>query len=208
MRNSAQDWPLTTIFGTGSPFPAELPVPALSPEQKLKALLGTMGKLAGFFVSVFAVGLLLVSAYVALRVSEQLRSWPRANAEVVGSGIYEKEVRHVGEHGGPTRSTDYGYQWMVSFAIGSRTYQTPIDIGYQKGDRADMLEWLGRYPDGTHITVAYDPTNPAHARLAEDFRSSYAPVLSTLGFCAWLLGGGIAMILISRRLQAPQPSCG
>jgi hypothetical protein len=90
----------------------------------------------------------------------------------------------------------------VSFAIGSRTYQAPVDIGYQKGDRADMLEWLERYPNGTHITIAYDPANPAHARLAQDFRSSYAPVFPTLRFCAGLLGAGIAMILIARRLQA------
>lgn len=92
MRTTAQDWPLTTIFGSGSPFPAEPPAPALSPEQKIQPLLGALCKLAGFFATVFALGLLLVSAYVALRVSEQLGSWPRTHAEVLSSEVYEKAL--------------------------------------------------------------------------------------------------------------------
>jgi hypothetical protein len=207
-RNTAQDWPLTTIFGAGSPFPAEPPTQSLSSEQKIQVLLGTLCKLAGFFSVVCAVGLLLLSGYLARRIYEQLGSWPHAHAQVLSSEIYEKELKTSAANGIPTRSTVYGYRWIVSFVVGSHTYQAPVDIGYQKGDRADMREWLVRYPDGTQITIAYEPANPTHTRLAEDFRSSYAPVVATLRLCAWFLGGGILTILIARHLQALQPSTG
>jgi hypothetical protein len=207
-RNQAQDWPLTTIFGTESPFPAEPPAPPLSADQRIQAVVGALCKLAGFFALVCAVGLLLLSGYLALGIPEQLGSWPRAHAQVLSSEIYEKELKPSAADGIPTRSTVYGYRWIVSFAVGSRAYQAPVDIGYQKGDRADMLEGLVRYPDGTQITIAYDPANPTHTRLAEDFRSSYAPVVATLRLCAWFLGGGILTILIARPLQALRPSTG
>jgi Protein of unknown function (DUF3592) len=207
-RNQAQDGPLTTIFRTECTFPAEPPAAPLSTDQSIQAVVGALCKLAGFFALVCAVGLLLLSGYLALRVHEQLGSWPRAHAQVLSSEIYEKELRTSSADGIPARSTVYGYRWIVSFEVGSRAYQAPIDIGYQQGNRGDMREWLLRYPDGTQITIAYDPANPAHTRLAEDFRSAYAPVVATLRLCAWFLGGGILTIFISRRLQVPQPSAG
>jgi hypothetical protein len=201
-RNTAQDWPLTTLFGTESPFPAEPPAAPWSSKQKIQALLAALCKLAGFFSVVCALGLLLLSGYLALRIYEQLDSWPRAHAQVLSSEIYEKELRTSAADGIPTRSTVYGCRWHVSFVVGERTYESPVDIGYQKGNRLDMLDWLTRYPDGTHLNIAYDPANPGHARLAEGFLSSYAPVLLTLKFCGESLAAGIALTFIARRLQA------
>jgi hypothetical protein len=149
--------------------PAPAPLPPLSTDEKLKALLGLLTTLGGYGMTAVATLLALLSAWVACNQYFLLSSWDRTEAEIVSGEVYTDVLRN--DTGAPTRpSPTFGFRCTVRFQANGRLYESQADIGYQKSAKTDMIDWYLRFPSGSHTTVAYDPANPAGSDWQKTFR--------------------------------------
>lgn len=189
-----------TQLGIERRTPPPLPLPApLSPHEKLKALLSAFATLAGYGLTFVALLLAGLSGWVGCDQYFLLRSWSRANAEIVNSELYSQVLR-VGSRN-PNPKPIFGFRCTVRFQANGRLYESRADIGYQKSARDEMINWYLRFPAGGNTTIAYDPANPNRVKLAEDFQTAYAGALTTLGYAGWLSLFGFPLVLVSRKLR-------
>lgn len=70
--------------------PPSLPLPQLTSDEKLKALLGAFATMAGYGMTVVAILLLVLSVWFACSQYFLLSSWSRADAEIVNSELYSQ----------------------------------------------------------------------------------------------------------------------
>jgi Protein of unknown function (DUF3592) len=195
---------LITLSGEGRPAFAPDPDPdPLTPNQKTRATISTLARMLAFGCALFTVILLTLSAWITYRLHDILTSWPHVQAQVLSSEIYSQSVTIGGPNGSITRSTVYGFRCNVSYSVAARNYQSQVDIGYQNGDRSEMVSWFGRIPRGDRIEIAYSPKDPTHIRFAGDIATAYAPGLLLLRYIAWLAAIGALMFLLSQRLRLP-----
>jgi hypothetical protein len=192
---------IVTLSGEGRPTSSPCPDP-LPPQQKTRAAVSGFLKLAGYLGGVFAVALLLLSAYIGYRVYDLLSAWPHVEAEIASCEVYPQNVSVNTSRSHP-HSTVYGFRCAVSYTAASQTYQSQADIGYQKSDPLDMTRWSTRYYHGVRVPIAYKPGDPTHIRFAGDFTTAYAAALVTFPFAAGLFVACVLMIVVSRKLEPP-----
>jgi Protein of unknown function (DUF3592) len=181
--------------------PPPLPLPApLSTDEKLKALVGAFATMAGYGLTFVALLLAGLSGWVGCDQYLLLRSWSRADAEIVNSELYSQVLR-VGPRTQSPPKPIFGFRCTVRFQANGRLYESQADIGYEKSAKSEMIDWYLRFPSGSHTTIAYDPANPNRVKLAENFETAYAGALTTLGYAGWLFLFGFPLVLVSRRLR-------
>lgn len=181
--------------------PAPEPLRQLSNDEQLKALISLFATLGGYGLTFVAILLGLLSVWVGCDQYFLLRSWGRADAEIVNSELYS-QVLHINAQ--TRRSPIFGFRCTVRFQANGRFYESQADVGYQKSARDEMNDWYLRFPAGSHTTIAYDPANPKRVKLAEDTWTSYAGPLVPLQYAGWLLLFGLPLLLISRRRRRQQ----
>ncbi len=145
-----------------------------------------------WFVAV-PIALLVVAAGLAWFVRSQLaairqaRSWPTANATILGSSISSQQIGE-GEMYEP--KVRYAYE-----VAGQRYESERIRFGRfwesQNGARA-ILE---RFPVGSSVPVYYDPADPAIATLETTAASKFR--LYSLSFAVLALAG-MAVFMVYR----------
>ena len=180
--------------------PPSLPLPQLTSDEKLKALLGAFATMAGYGMTVVAILLLVLSVWFACGQYFLLSSWSRADAEVLNGVVYS-DFTHYESRAQTRIRPVYGFRCTVRFHANGRLYESQADIGYKKSAKDEMIDWYLRFPAGGHTAIAYDPANPSRVKLVEDFRTSYAGALTILGYAGWLLLFGLPMVLVSRELR-------
>ena len=183
--------------------PAPPPPPPLSTDEQLKALLSLLTTLGGYGMVFCASVLAVLGIWVACNQYSLLNSWRRTDAEIVNSAVYS-ELLQSNTRSQTRPSPIFGFHCTVRFQANGRPYESQADIGYKKSARSEMLDWYQRFSSGSHTTIAYDPGNPSRVKLAEDFQTSYAAPLATLGYAGWLLLFGLPMVWISRKLRRQQ----
>ncbi|HEV3206057.1 MAG TPA: DUF3592 domain-containing protein [Terriglobales bacterium] len=179
------------------------PPPPLSTDVQLKALVSLLTALGGDGMVFCATALAVLSTWVACNQYSLLSSWRRTDAEIVTSAVYS-EFLQSNTRSQTRPSPIFGFHCTVRFQANGRPYESQADIGYKKSARSEMIDWYQRFSSGRHTTIAYDPGNPSRVKLAEDFQTSYAAPLATLGYAGWLLLFGLPMVLISGKLRRQQ----
>jgi hypothetical protein len=154
--------------------------------------------MAGYGMVFCATALAVLGTWVACN-----QYWRRTDAEIVNSAVYS-EFLQSNTRSQSRPSPIFGFHCTVRFQSNGRPYESQADIGYKKSARSEMIDWYQRFSSGSHTTIAYDPGNPSRVKLAEDFQTSYAAPLATLGYAGWLLLFGLPMVLISGKLRRQQ----
>ena len=180
--------------------PPPPPLPQLTSDEKLKALLGAFATMAGYGMAVVAILLLVLSVWFACSQYFLLGSWVRTDAEILNGVVYSEVIRNHTSAQTQFRPV-YGFRCTVRFQANGRFYESQADIGYMKSAEDEMIDWYLRFPAGGNTKIAYDPANPSRVKLVEDLRTSYAGALTILGYAGWLLLFGLPMVLVSRRLR-------
>ena len=93
--------------------PAPAPLPPLSTDEKLEALLGLLTTLGGYGIAAVATLLALLSAWVACNQYFLLSSWGRTGAEIVSGEVYTDGLRN--NTGTQTRPSPF-LDFVVRFA--------------------------------------------------------------------------------------------
>jgi hypothetical protein len=192
-----------TQLGIERRTPPPLPLPApLSTDEKLKALVGAFATMAGYGLTFVAFLLLLLGAWFACSQYSLLRSWGRADAEVISGEVYSDFTRDT--NGQAQSKPVYGFRCTVRFQANGRLFESQADIGYKNSAKSEMIDWYLRFPSGSHTTIAYDPANPNGVKLAEDSQTAYAGALTILRNAAWRMLFGLPLVLISRAFRKQQ----
>src|SRR5271157_4044576 len=83
-----------TQLGIERRTPPPLPLPELSTDEKLKAVLSLFATLGGYGLTFVAILLAVFGIWVGGDQYFLLRSWSRADAEIVNSELYS-QVLHI-----------------------------------------------------------------------------------------------------------------
>jgi hypothetical protein len=156
-------------------------------------------------VLLIAAGLLLLAGYLGWRVKQELDSWVHTQATVVSSEVYSREARFYAGSKPSTQSTVYGFRCMTEFVIGGVPHFAQLDLGYQTGSEAGMRHWRNRYPAGSQIEIAYDPSNPERGRFAGEIGAAYATALLAARWGLWAVALSLGLLTISRKIKRPGP---
>jgi hypothetical protein len=144
--------------------------------------------------------LVLLSLWVGYDQYSLLSAWGRTEAEIENGEVYSDVLRN--DTGTQTRpSPVFRFRCVVRFQASGRVYESQADIGYKKSVKTEMIDWYLRFPAGGRTAIAYDPANPDRVKLVEDFWTSYAALLASLRYAAWLFLFGLPLVLISRALR-------
>lgn len=188
------------------------PVPAspdpLTPSQKSQAAFSAVLKLIALGCAFFTVILLLLSAWFILGLHHTLATRPHATARVLSTQIYSRDLRISGNRGVASTSTIYGFRCTVVYQVAFIDHQAQADIGYQKGNEAEIQRWSDRIRAGDQIEIVYSPSDPSRVRFAGDFTIAYAPALLLLRWIAWLAAFGTVAAVLSKKLRPPPPPDG
>ena len=142
--------------------PAPAPLPPLSTDEKLEALLGLLTTLGGYGITAVATLLALLSAWVACNQYFLLSSWGRTGAEIVSGEVYTDGLRN--NTGTQTRpSPILGFRCTVRFQANGRLYESQADIGYKESAKSEMIDWYLRFPAGGSTAIAYARRIPARS---------------------------------------------
>lgn len=119
---------------------------------------------AVFFFGLGAVMLLAIQVSYS-RDAKQAVAWPAASGRIVSSRVES----HMESVGGRQGNRVRFYQAVVEYAytVGSREYHsTRLSFGpKEETAQAPAEAKAARYPEGSAVTVHYDPENPASAVL-------------------------------------------
>lgn len=105
---------------------------------------------------VFAIILLAFSVPSFLEQNRVLRTWPRAEAEVVRNRI----VEHTTES-----ETLYAGELLLVFSADGRPVTGAYFFPHESTSRERKQKQVAKYPAGSRQTVAYNPAEPADVRL-------------------------------------------
>jgi hypothetical protein len=126
------------------------------------------------------------------------------DAEVIASEMYSKNVwsvdrRSFGLNG--HWSKVYGFRCSLAFSAKGQQIFSQSDAGIATSFANELKEWPSRLPPGSHVLVAYDPSDPTHVRIAGNPEIAYGQAL--LGFRRerWLLLAGTLLISITWRAR-------
>ena len=115
----------------------------------------------------FAAAGLISSLVVISDLAETraARNWPSSPGTVLSSRV--EGHRELVARGGGQTTTVWSPVVEYSFKVGQRTYHgSRIAFGPEVAAGRGLAEAIvARYPEGSAITVHYDPSNPAHATL-------------------------------------------
>src|SRR5579863_9953087 len=176
--------------------------PSTPAKQAPPATISGLLQRLSLFAGMFSVALTLLSAYGLYQIRAALGTWTKVQAEVISSEIYSRQVHFTNSHQAGQLSTVYGFRAGVAYSAGQHSYRSQADIGYQKGNRGDMLRWSNRYHPGNRILIAYDPSDPNHVRFADDIAAAYALPLGMIKLATFFLAACIALLMTSRKMQS------
>lgn len=136
------------------------------------------------------VGLgLFALAIVQQRKANATKAWPTANGVVLSSRL-ESHYSHDSDGGSSiTYSPEVEYSYTVD---GVMHIAHQLAVGKANYDHFVASRKLAPYPQGTEVTVHYDPTNPNNAVL--ETKSAGGVILLTIGFI--FTGLGMAVLLV------------
>lgn len=141
-------------------------------------------------------GVRLLSRYRTLQL------WSRTQAQILSSEIYSRRYWSNGHRGGtPGWYTDYGFRCTVQYSASGQQYNSVADLGVKTGFRTSLDQWPSRFPPGTQVLVAYNPSDPTSVILAGDFRTAYAPAFLGFRLVGIFLSAGVLLFAISKTLQ-------
>lgn len=106
-----------------------------------------------------------------LRQREVLRSWPRTEGTVLASDV----VAVTGKH------STYTARFLVQYRLGDAVFSTTVNPGYGDRFRSRAQSWIDRFPEGSTVSLAYNPLNPAQVRLNPGYNRYFfaAPLFIT-----------------------------
>lgn len=144
---------------------------------------------APFVALVGALGLFtFVIALAVQREAWATRDWQTAPGRIIGSEAEEYRA-WVSDSSNPRLRTFYRPTIVYLFSVNGRDYiGDRITFGGQAGWSASIFfrYRLARYPEGSQVTVYYNPANPSEA------------VLERRAFGLWLLvGAGAALLALA-----------
>lgn len=126
-----------------------------------------------------------------LRQRDVLKNWVVTDATVQDSEV----VSIPGKRG-----TEYDAHIVVVYRIGDSIRTTMVTSGYRSSRRGHAQAWVERYPAGSRVRIAYNPTEQTQVRLDPGYNSYFfaVPLLVAevgLGFA----GVGLIFLVIARR---------
>jgi hypothetical protein len=182
--------------------PTPPPLENVATEQKPQATISAGLRVFGYLFGVISAFLVLLSLVGFYSVYLVMKTWPQADAEILSSQIYSKQIDYNSDHG-PHTSTVYGLRCNLRYAAASQAYNSQADLGYQNSSRNTMLEWQKRLPRGNHVPIVYDPSDPSRVHFAGDFSIAYAAPLRFFRIFVIALVICILLNLLGRSLQPP-----
>jgi hypothetical protein len=174
------------------PQPALVKSP-MSQAQKIGALLRLFGWAAVFFAS----ALLLLGGLGGFSQLWVLNSWTKTEGQVVNAEVYS-DTDHVSN----PPVTLYGVRCVVSFIAQGQSRVASLDFGNLSSKPAEADQWSQRFPQGSRISIVFDPADPSRLRSAGDYPASYLGPIRALELAGWLLLLGVPAVLASKRLLA------
>lgn len=117
-------------------------------------------------VVAFGIGALLcMMAYAQWRMSRTAAGWPTVAGTIVRSEVESYEERVGGANG--TLTTFYRPVLEYAYAVGGQEYRSAqIRLNVALSGAKTFAEGvIGKYPQGTAVSVRYDPDNPSSAVL-------------------------------------------
>jgi Protein of unknown function (DUF3592) len=141
------------------------------------------GLVTKLIFGLIGVGIIVGSIYWARRQYAALKTWPRADAEVISSQVAERN----GEHG----STEYWARVKLSYTVGGKEYSKIAGTGSSSSSLSTIREQVDKMHPGTHLQVPYNPADPYDIALGAGWN------FSTFGLPLVGVLTGLALVLIS-----------
>ena len=107
-----------------------------------------------------------LTAYGTVRMwrkNAQTGNWPTVTGVIVSSELESQTNRHQRK---PIRT--YGAAIRYAYEVEGKSYDSDqVQLGgtSETTESADFERMVARYPEGTRVTVYYDPTDPATATI-------------------------------------------
>lgn len=146
----------------------------------------------GFFLLFIIFIGLSVPFYVKQR--NILKNWNIANAKVASADLVTRQAK---------RGTLYDARFILVYNIGSTTFTTTVNTGYNGTSRVRAERWINRFPEGREVKIAYNPVLPTQVRLDPGYNSYFfaVPLLITnIGLIFAVIAG--ATFFIARRAES------
>ncbi|MEM8930738.1 MAG: DUF3592 domain-containing protein [Acidobacteriota bacterium] len=174
----------------------------------LKAIGGLVGY--WFFAALFFIGVIYIGvpAYQSLSFAHRVGTFPEVRGVMTGHSMQtETTLRNIDEHG-PTETRVTHTPWLkYRFLVGDQFVNaeemfTAELTGHAKVGHGRAMALVERYPEGSEVTVFYNPENPFEASLATDATKRFWAVqighmtvaLITLGLVGWCLWRGVRSV--------------
>lgn len=117
----------------------------------------------GFIIAIVLGGVLLIVAGRSIFLGRKSQSWPTTPGTVLYTGMETYQSRD--EDG--SLSTTYGATIQYSYEVGGTTFQSNrrTFTEVKTSSRRRVAQILERYPQGSAVSVYYDPNDPSNCVL-------------------------------------------
>lgn len=155
-------------------------VVVVPPPGKYWILLPCLTLVLGGFTLGMSMG-----AFKSFQQHRASQSWEEAQA------VITRSERRQGERGAQDREPKYEFQVAYQFQVDGTPYTgNRYTLDLQRVDQSGVDDLVAKYPEGSQVTILYDPDNPGNSTIARGY-----------GFSGWLfllmaLGTGFITVMI------------
>jgi hypothetical protein len=140
-----------------------------------------------FFVIGAAV---LAFGIIQIRKAQTAKTWPTTPGVILSSGLNEQSNYDSEDH---TSHTTYEPYVLYRFTLMGQEYQgNHLAIGNASYDYRTASKKIAPYPQGTNVTVHYNPEDPSEAVLEP--KSAGALLLFLIGILFAVIGLVVAVV--------------
>lgn len=142
------------------------------------------------------VGLVLLLVSISQRKkAKAAEAWPTVPGVVLSSGLQENHHYDSSDH-----RTEINYEPVVQYQyslMGQNYTGTHISFGNMSYDYRTASKKIAPYPQGTPVTVHYDPNNPTNAVL--ETKAAGGVMLLIMGILFMVIGIVVAVVMASAK---------
>jgi hypothetical protein len=118
-----------------------------------------------------------------------VRDWPKTQGHV-----HKSEVVEMTSEGARV----YATRFEISFVTGRQLQLVTVNAYRQGADPASVKSAAARFPEGSFVTIRYNPTNPADIRLDTDHPRRFFQIPIALGITGviFIISSAIVFVLL------------
>ena len=180
---------ITTLFGPRKSA-------AVIPDPSAGSALRNFGRFLGRALVAFSILPFLLSGYLAFARYWIQTQWTKSEATVLSGELRQfssGSTKGTGSAGHSSKS--YFFHCIVSYSVAGETRQSQLDSPGSPY-RIDAQVWAASWPEGQHIAILYDPSNPSKIRLVDN--PAEVTPMGSLRVAFYFFLPGILLMLTSR----------